>query len=408
MPETFAPRWEIELETGERISPDLKRLVSSVTVEATVDGADELKIEALAWDSIAQSYRLSGSKLFALGNRVTVWGGYGRDLSCLQRFRLVRHEASYPDGGSPTLTIRGYSAEARLVDYTDARAYPLSKSDSDIAADLATFHGLSFTAFTIPSIPSRKAGRARVKSKGDTDWDFLRQLAVANGYGSPYIRYDHAKKSDVLYFRETDLALQDELAHFHYMPRLAGSTAASGTLVSFQPTLSLSGVPTHLEVTGWDSKAQQPIRVLVSIDRGSQESTILKGKSVVSSEYGFDPRIKSGTQLQIVALADGQEPTKKLVHTIAARVPGTVEDLAAWAKRWLVQRNAAFMQARGKVAGWEKLWVAQIHKFDGLASEHSGLWEVKSVTHSFDASGYWCDVDVDRVLEEANPPTETT
>lgn len=402
----YAPRFELELDTGERVSEDLKGFMSSVSVEATVDGADELKINVDAWDSIARRWRFSDSKVFGLGNRITVWAGYGRDLSCLQRFRLVRHEAQYPDGGGPRLIVRGYSAEARLVDYTDKRAYPLSTSDSSIAQALADFHGLSWTPLTIPSLAPRGAGRARVKSKGDTDWAFLQQLATANGYGSPYIRYDAQKHADVLYFRPTDLALQDSQARFHYMPGTGG--AASGTLISFNPSLSLSGVPTHVEVTGWDPKAQQPIRVIVSIDRGTQESTIIKGASVTGSEYGFDPRITSGTQLQIVALADGQEPNKKLVAMISARVPGTVADLTSWAKRWITQRNAAFMQAHGKTVGWEGHWIAQIHRYDGLADEHSGLWETKRVTHSFDSSGYWNAVDVDRVLEEANPPTEST
>ena len=56
--------------------------------------------------------------------------------------------------------------------------------------------------------------------------------------------------------------------------------------------------------------------------------------------------------------------------------------------------------------GIPSLWVGQVHRVGGVAPTHAGLWEIKRVAHRFGSSGYTCDVDFDRVLDESAEPAE--
>lgn len=398
-PDNLAPTWELEI-GGVRLLEDYRRLVTGIRCEATVDGADEIVIDAVAWDERSSSFRILGETIFAAGNEAVFFVGYAGSTRALQRFRLVREEARYGSDGPPTVTIRGYSTAHRLVESTRARSWPAGTADSDIALELAAEFGISVAGSKVQATEPRT--KARVKKAGDTDLAFLQQLAVANGYGEPIIRYDPDLGEDVLYFRSVSLADQAEMATFYWNPAVGGSEAPTGTCLSFAPTLSLAGVPTKIEVLGFDPVAQQPIKVVLEITEQGQESTVYRGGDV-----GTTAAPRSGSQLQVRVLAEGGKDQEKREVLSVAHIQ-TTEDAVSWGTRWLRTRNQAFMVARATVVGYENLWVGQIHEFRGLAEPHNGKWEVLQCTHKFGDQGYVCDLDLARVLEQAAAPTESS
>lgn len=397
-----APAWALELSNGALLSDARKAFVTSVTCKATVDGADELVLECMGWDSQTQAFRFLGENILQPGNTVVLWGGYGSDLVALQRFKLVRSRANYNSDGVG-VTLRGYSAEADLVEHTDARSFAGPISDSDIVVAIADDHGLVVVVGdTLEETPVR--GRGRVKAAGETDLAFLRQLAVANGFGPPVVRYDPDRDADVLYWRTSKLSNQDAIATFRYH----APPHPTGTLHSFTPELSLSGVPTRLVVLGWHEEAQEPIKVVLDMKRNGQETTIYVGEDE-GGPIKAPGWIKSGEQLAVAVLAEGKgKGNGSKDEVVATRTPKTPDDAVRWAERWFETRRRAFMTGRASLLAYPKLWIGDFHRFAGLAPEHEGIWEFLGVTHKFDGSGYQVAADVAYVLEEAAEPDTST
>lgn len=399
-----APAWALELSDGSFLSEARKGLVSSVTCKATNDAADELVLELSGWDSDAGVYRFLGENILQAGNRVVLWGGYGEDLEALQAFKITRVRGNYT-GDGVGVTIVGYSAEADLVENQSPRSFAGPISDSEIVTRIADDHGLlAFIGDTLEETPQRERGR--VKESGTTDFEFLRKLAVANGFGPPVIRWDPDQRGEVLYWRTSLVSHQDEIATYRYNPWAAGGRERTGTLFSFAPELSLGGVPTKLVVLGWHEEAQEPIKVVLEMTRSGQESTIYVGEDE-RGPIKAPAWIKSGEQLAVAVLQEGKGRGRNSKdQVVATRTPKTPESAVAWAERWFETRRRAFMTGRASLLAYPKLWPGQFHWFDGLAPEHNGLWEFLDVTHRFDASGYTQDATVAYVLDEAAAPDQ--
>jgi phage protein D len=395
----FGANYSIEV-GGRLLSEDLKRLITSIEVLASIDGADELKITATAWDSVDQRFRFMGETLIGPGSVVIVRVGYGQDLEALQRFRMVREEVRYGADGVP-VTLRGYSAEVRLVDNERARSWPAGTTVAEIVRDMARAADLRVTSDSLQGANVSASRAARVKGKGVSDWQHLQGLAEELGHGPPLVRYSERLKADVLYFRPLSLATQGEIARFVMMPNLTRE-GAPATCFEFSPSLSLAGVPTGVEVTGWDRIAQRPIRVRVSLEGGRQQTTVRLGDRSEPIAEG----IRSGSQLEVVLLESGGVPQTRKDEVISTTID-SLEGAREYASRWLATRNAAFLTASATVVGFERLWVGQIHRFEGLAAHHAGLYEVQECGHRVDAGGYFCRLELARVVESAGAAVET-
>ena len=400
MSANLAPTWDLMI-NGSKLLPDgMKALVTGLVVDSTVDGADQLTITAHAYSPTAapgDRWAMAGSSLLAAGNTVVVWVGYhdGADLpTALQRFRLVAEDIAY-QGGIPVVTIRGYSAEARLGEYTEARAWEGPIADSDIAQEIAEDHGLEFE---IEATDSRDQDRH--KPRGESDLVFLRKLATANGYGPPIVRYDADADVDRLYFAPTEADTSAALTFIHD-PTEAEAELGSGSCLTFRASLDLHGVPTTIVVGGFDPDLQTPIVVTMKVADAGQEPMILVGDDAAPYE------LHGAGEYQAKALADSDDPRDELIESMA--LPSTIVDVegaADWATRWVKLRAAAFLTGRATILGNPLVWAGQVHDFQGLAPHHVGLWEVMAAKHVLNGQGYTVALDLARVLEDANEPEE--
>jgi phage protein D len=381
--EAFAGTWDLEVSPGRFLGGDLRRLVRSVSVEASSDGADELAIEVEPWDSISGRYRLVGETILGPGSSVVLWGGWGADRRPIQRFRMIREEMAYSRETPARATLRGYSAEARLVAGTAPRSWE-DVPDGQIVRLLAQEYGL---AEAPGSIAAGGLAPRRVKPAGTTDLEFLSELAAANGFPPPIVRYDPAL-GDVLIWRSVRLDLQEEVRIF----RLGGE------LDDFAPSLSIAQTPVRVEVLGWDRAAGEPIRVVASLSTSAEETTVQRGAEI--GRLSAPPRVG---ELRVRVLEDGRQegPGKRAEETRTVPSVGTAEEALAWGRRWLETRIAASWTARATTRGYPAGWVGQAHRFEGLAPHHGGLWEAVGVRHQWDlSSGFRTSWDLIRVVEE--------
>ena len=400
MADTFAPNWDMQLETGEYLSATgYLALVQSVAVDATIDGADELVITAVARDPTEGRYRFMGEAILAPGNTVVVLMGYGYNLVALQRFTIVAEEGNYPDGGVPTVTIRGYSAEHGLGQYTGERIYKGPAKASDVAKAIADEFALAYDDDTVETTDDVDDGW--IKPKGTSDLEFLQQLAVQAGFGPPMVRYDADKGADVLYFRATKVDPSTQIT-LVYNPHDAGADLPSGTLRSFQPSIDLSGVPTKVQIVGWDAVKQEAVVVIMELTDEGQETQVLTGKSAAQVGY----KITSASGMVLQQLESGSDPAKEKGDSYHLPQLTTTDQAVAFGREWLATRNRAAVTGRATVLGDQSLWIGQVHDFQGLAETHNGLWEVTGCRHVMDDKGYTVELDVARVLEDMPEPTE--
>lgn len=400
----LTPYWDLVVNGSARLSERHRSLIDRLEVLASVDGADELQVDATAWDSVDQVYRFLGETILAPGNYVIVYVGY-EDTSPvpLQRFQLISEEATYEDEGVK-VKIRGLSAALYLVDYTTARKFEIGLPDSEIVRQIAEDHGLLIWGSSLEDTPARSPDKGRVKPQGTSDWKFLQDLAKVNGFGPPYVRYDAASDQDVLYFRTSRLTDQGSRATFRYNPASEGNTGPA-TCFRFNPVLRIAGIPTAVQVIGWDPDKQEPIAVVAEITAQGQKTTVQRGKEVGK----YPPAIKSGAQLQVAILDSSKAADKTAkIEAFSKFTLHTTDSCFEFAARWLDTRSRAFLTADSTVVGWEGLWIAQTHEWAGLAETHAGLWEVNECRHKIVPGPYVCEVQLGRVLQEAATPTEGT
>ena len=393
----FAPAWDLRV-NGQAIPEDVRAAIRSITAELTVDGADELTVDADAWDANAGRWVLVSETTMAPGNLVTLFTGYGRELQAVQRFRVVGHEASYPTDGAPTVRIRALSGEAWLVERTEPRVFEGPISDSQIAREIADASGLRTTPTSVDDLPARQGGRT--KKKGTTDLEFLQELAAANDFGPPVVLYDADLDADVLYFRRTRIERASDVLELVYDPHQAGSADSSGDLLSFSPELNLADTPTKVRVTGYDPESGEIVEVTIGIADTSREQVIYRGQPRDVEDFG-DP-----LQLRVTVLQQGDgrgdAPAEEVVAVGEIR---DADGARAYARRWIADRRRAFMRARAEVLGDPRIRLGSVHRVSGVAPVHAGLWEVEAVTHQIDDQ-YRCDLDLSRVLESAREPYE--
>lgn len=387
--------WDLEVDdAGTRLPSGYRSLVRSLRVEASVDGADEVVIEADARDTVDGTWRILSETILQPGSRVVVLVGWAdTDLVAQGRFRLARLETVYRDGGA-SVTLRGYSAEADLAEGKAARSWPAGTTYTDAVIEVAEAYGLDVSLVEAsPATPTSPLA----KKAGTSDLEWLRSVAGALEYGEPIVRYDRDSRRDRLVFRPTRLADQGELVTFRFLSTAAGP---GGTLVEFAPEYSLAGVPSKVEVIGWDPVEQESIVVVVEITDSGEASRVLRGTVAT-----VDESIRSGSGLRVKMSNDGGG--KEAREVVVNELIETTDAAQEWASRWLRTRNLAYQTARARVIGYERLWVGQIVRIEGVAPVHEGLWEIVRCEHDpLGGDGYFCNLDLRRVLEDLPAPSE--
>lgn len=389
----LAPAWDL-LINGRSLPPAYRALVSSVEVDATGDGADELVVNVTVRDPVSGAWRFVGETMLGPGTEVVVLLGYGRDLVPVQSFTMVREETSY-SSGAPTATLRAYSAEARM----GVRMAPISIAGpvtvGEVLRRLAEASGITYRPDLVDQ-PARQLSAGFAKEKGKSDLVALQELATLSGLPAAgvHVRYDAASRRDVLHFRAPNVRRQERVARFVWDARGSGAS----TLRSFNPTLDLAGVPTRVEVSGWDPESQAPFVVIGEVTGGRQEPTVLRGAA--ASGYG----VTSGSKIRANALgadADGATEALSVPHL------RTAEDALSFARGWIETRNLAFLTARATTIGTPHVWAGDIIQIGGVAPVHEGLWLVDHVKHVVGTGGYTLDMDLSRVVQERSTAKTT-
>ena len=305
---------------------------------------------------------------FDIDNKVTVAMGYSPDpLEDLFIGEITGVEASFPNGGMPTMTLVAHSYLHRLSRGSYGRGFgPLPDF---IIASILSIENL-LLPFIEPIIHDASAAMAAVnfifngtgrKQSGQTALELLTE--IADTYDAEF----HVE-GDVLY-----------LTRFmkEYTPRLTLTWGES--LLDFSPKISTVG-----DVVGVAMKftlREIPLDFLVSVsydfDRESVAIMVLPGVAAPAALTGgpiftiINKPIGSPADIANSALVIAHELRTKLNN----RMTGT-----------------------GSCVGDPRIRAGAVIRLEGLGPDFSGDYRVSSATHTIDSSGYRTSFEVRKEL----------
>lgn len=305
---------------------------------------------------------------FDIDNKVSLAMGYAPDpLTDMFSGEITGVQASFPNGGMPTMTMVAHDYLHRLSEGSYARGFgPLP--DFIIASILSaenlllpfvepTIIGAS-TAIAAVNIIFKGTGR---KQKGQTHLELLTE--IANTYDAEF----HVE-GDVLY-----------LTRFlkEYAPRLTLTWGEN--LLEFSPKISTVGqaVGVAMKFTLREIPLDFLVSVFYDFDRESVGIVVLPGMAA--------PAAKTGGP----------------VFTIINRPIGSPADIANSALTIAHELRTKLnnrMTGSGSCVGDPRIRAGAVIRIEGLGPDFSGDYRVSSATHTIDSSGYRTSFQVRKEL----------
>lgn len=430
---------------GRPLPADYAKLVQSVRLTTTADGAGQLDINMAATDDLGRGFRVINERVLWPGREVDLWAGYGRHLTPRGRFRISKHRTRY--GKLPTVALVGYDRLSDFLANTDALLFEGLSRNSAVIEQLLRERYPSL-GWCIVDSPEREGDR--FKAVNDTDLAFLKSMAEGDGFAYPRIwtrdQWDVAVQNATRAGKPVQSMLKG--AHLNirdvnliYMP-LSEVVTLSPTLrlhnllksrggdwSNLEVEFSTEGLPTAVEVYGVerDGGNERVVRVVVEMTE--------TGARVASVDAGFDNRwtrqqkireqVKAGTAVKLCALSDERrsietggtytyhnkagvavkgKSEQSVREVLSSYLVETQQDVVDFAVRWLQSRASAYLLAKGDLAnipGIEGVDVHQVHELDGVAEPHAGPYVV--IDHVSDWSrqnGHTMGLTLQKLVEE--------
>lgn len=364
---TYAPEFSIEID-GAPLPAALRGSISRVSYTDGMQGADRVEItfanESLRWldHPLLQS---------DLGFRLLL--GYAPDpLESVFVGEITGINATFPNGGMPTITVVAHDFLQRLTVGTRDRAFALKLPTigdfplpdamvtsivsatnllipypDPIGAALAFFALLM--AYAVTPLDAKKGVRIQEKS---SDFDFLSEIARENGW-EMYIDHTADPQGYVLRFQGF---IQD------YSPSV--SLAWGSSLADFTPKLTTVGQVLGVEARIWIASIKLELLVTLAWDY---------------DRAAFDLRISPG-----FGIIDELNPPKGVLKLGAVGPAVMPKKLLSE----LLPRLNNRLTGSGSTVGNLAIKAGRVIDLQGLGDQFSGLYRITSATHTIDTGGF--------------------
>lgn len=377
----LTPNFRVTVE-GTSLQEDVTSLIKSVKYEDNAWIADVIELEVnlapnLELDpgkTVGKEYGpLLDSKIFAEGNFIDLYMGYGNDLVFMQRCRVQKWLPDFPEADQPRLTVKAFGLESELSSEMsdDDKTYrSFSKmTGSQIVERLIQWLSKKLGVGIIAEVESTAGTKTMALEKGKSPMDIIQELCKHYGYDF-YIDYDMDRSSFV--------------AHFHPRKTQAGAKYVfwynhgdDTTLLSFSPQFGTSDTITDMEVVAWDKKREQPIRYRVTKKEKGVEVKVVPGLSADEMQI-TDPM---GSAAETRFSASGEMVVT--VHTSFS----SLDQVKAFAEAQMKSAGENMVTAKGKIIGAEVIRSKQTHVIKGVGTRLTGDYMFDIVRHSIDPEG---------------------
>lgn len=371
--ETFyVPVFAIKM-AGGHLAGQVIRDVMEVTYQDSVDSLDSFELTINNWDAgtrlckyIGKGVKDADEMIFAPGQELQLYMGYqqpgaGRSLKYLKymmKGQITTLEPDFPNGGGPTLRVRGLNILHRFQKKQYTYIWE-NKHDSDIARELSqqaagTKPGLGIEVRINENALSKEAIEPIVFMNNVYEIQFLRERAWRHGY-TLYLNEekDGSEIKPYLYFGPSN---RDTLTTY--------KLEWGKSLLDFHPTLNLAKQVSQMTVRGWQRQTQELIKATATWgDEGTNINLDLKKFFPAQALEGRSATIERppiDSQAQANALA----------------------------RDMLLRHLKEMLTARGSTVGLPELRAGRIVEIMGLGKRFNGTYFVTSTTHSIGSDGY--------------------
>lgn len=311
-------------------------LVTDVSVDATMDGADRFDLTiASRFDQEAGEFVDFDWNDVPVGEGVEIALGYGtpEDLSTMLVGSITELGTDFPSGGAPTISVSGYGRYHELTNRVVAERWE-DRTDAEIAEGIAE-------EYSLESDVKRQEGatpNAVAYNNEDSDAKYLETLAERNDDGeNPYRVY--ARRNELVFrppAKDSEPVL--ELTY-------------GESLVSFSPSFTDARTLDGIEVRHWDAEQKEEIVGTAGDVDGQRVRTV---KRPVSSQ------------------TEANDIARRLLH----------------------EREDEQFQGSAETIGLPDLDVDRTVELSGLGERFSGTYYITNVKHTIDTNGYRTSFDV--------------
>jgi Bacteriophage probable baseplate hub protein len=359
----------------EKLNPVVLNDILNVTYTDSLANVDSFDMTINNWDAGANkfdqtAFKYSDKDTFNPWKDVEVQMGYYRNGKSELRTMLIGEittlTPNFPQGGAPTLNVRGLNLFHRFRTKQETKPF-FNKKDSQIAKEIVE---------SIATEIRKKSPQLKLKLDQK---DFENNIKQEDPI--PYLLMNNQFPIRFLMERARDLGYELTMEEarengnrevtFHYrrtsdVKRKTYILEWGVSLISFQPTLQCANQVAELTVRGWNPKTKKEIKVTV-------KRSEIKG-IVTPSELGVN------------------EPdlTKKVEIVIDRPVSNEAEAKLLATNR-LKQIGEVLVEGKGKTIGVPDLRAGSKVEIKGLGTRFSGTYLVTGTTHSIGDGGYTTD-----------------
>lgn len=396
MPQPYnhaAPAFDIAV-ANTRLGASITSLVESVVVETAenIAGMAELVVKD-------PKMELLDSKVFAAGNEMDVWFGYGPSLKHAGRYIITEPSYSFPEDGIPTFGVKAYTKDWRMMGNGpehESKKPPGAKREKKKGLHGRAFSNVTYAdaieaiassySFALDIDKTPGGVTSMVQKSGMTDYAFVRAIANITGFifwvdGDPSGRWTlHFRDPERIYDNASPFVVQSKRYTFTY-----GS--ADHAILSADPAYVLSDARTRIRATYRDPTTGKTIKADVEEEQTSPD-VLFEGNA---SEKIAKPLPSAGAVR--IYLDDFQ------VEQVADKRFQTQAQLEMWLRAWFQKRRSSMIDMKGQLIGIEDLKAFQIHALAGLGRTYSGDYFFSKVRHGFTAGdGYRTEFNARKVL----------
>lgn len=338
------PTFTIKVD-GIEIPPEAKEAVLQLLVESDLEMAASLKLQLND-----EKAALIDSPLFAGGRGIEVELGYlDQPLTRVFSGEIVRRETFFQLHGRQTATVHAFDRSHRLERTRHTRSFQ-QMSDAAIVRQIGREEGMAVNCDPTPEVFDY------VFQNNETNLSFLAGRAERLGF---------------------ELSV-DERAISFIDPSLDATPLTElkwgHNLLSFEPRLSLSHVPTEVEVRSWAGVDQ---RMLIGRARSRDI-----GYTMGALELASDVALRSfGDAREIVVSRPMQDEL----------------EADALARSLMERLSASYVEGQGSCHGDPRLQSGKIVRIDGVGKRFAGVYVLKKTHHLFEPSGYSTSFSMRRI-----------
>jgi phage protein D len=377
---TYAPEYRLRIGDADVPGP-VRASITSIQYQDGVNAADRVEIglantnlrwlqnhirglgfqpfpTAIGINPVGQA-SLAPDGLWDIDNTVSLAIGYAAgSLEDVFLGEITGVQASFPNGGMPSMTIVAHDYLNRLTRGSYARGFgPLA--DALVAAILSAENLLipaidpviaaASTALTVVNVIFKGTG---TKQEGESDLDLLKKIAAT--YDADFWVDGHT-----MY-----------LSRFvkEYTPRLTLTWGES--LMDFSPRISTVGQVASVSMKF--TLREVPLSFLVTVGWDFDREALVV--SVLPGEAAAGAKAVSGPAYTIV-----DQPISS---------PADIANSALVIYRELRNKLNNRLTASGSTIGDPRIRANAVIRLEGLGPDFSGNYTVKSAVHTIDASGY--------------------